>query len=211
MKSIIHKSFFAAVFLVSILFYSFINSETKKTVTDFSLLNVNGKMVSLKDYKDAKGFIVVFTCNHCPFAKLYPDRMNKLNTKYKPLGVPLIAISSTDTMVYEEDTFAKMVKKAKEEKFNFPYLFDGLQTVGQNFGASKTPHAFVIWKENKEWVVKYNGAIDDNGKEPEKAENHFVENAVDALLKGKEVETKETKSLGCQIHYRVTAKAVNNK
>ena len=196
----IHKFFAAAVIFSSIVLCSFIISETKKTVSDFSLLNVNGKMVSLKDYKDAKGFIIVFTCNHCPFAKLYPERMNKLNLKYKPLGVPLIAISSTDTMVYEEDTFAKMVKKSKAEKFNFPYLFDGLQTAGQNFGACKTPHAFIIWKENKEWVIKYNGAIDDNAKEPGKAENHFVETAVDALLKGKEVEVKETKSLGCQIH-----------
>ncbi|MCX6273912.1 MAG: thioredoxin family protein [Bacteroidetes bacterium] len=176
--------------------------EKTTSALDFHLLNVNGKMVSLKDYPSARGFIVVFTCNHCPFAKLYPERMNQLNNRYKPLGVPLIAISSTDTIVYEEDGFKNMVAKATAEKFNFPYLMDGAQTVAKKFGAQKTPHAFVVWKIKGDFVVKYNGAIDDNGAEPEKAKIHYVANAVDALLKGKEVEIKETKSLGCQIHYR---------
>ncbi len=203
MKKLIHKLFVANILiLLSIIIFGFMITEPEKVIKDFSLMNVNGKMVSLKDYKDAKGFIIVFTCNHCPFAKLYPERMNKLNTKYKPLGVPLIAISSTDTMVYEEDVFSKMVKKATNEKFNYPYLFDGLQTAAQNFGASKTPHAFIIWKKNNEWLIKYNGAIDDNGKEPDKVQNKYIEIAVDALLKGKDFEIKETKSIGCAIHYR---------
>ena len=203
MNKTIHKIFIAnSLILLSIILFGFITAEPKKVIKDFSLMNVNGKTVSLKDYKDAKGFIIVFTCNHCPFAKLYPERMNKLNIKYKPLGVPLIAISSTDTMVYEEDVFSKMVKKANIEKFNYPYLFDGLQTVAQNFGANKTPHAFIIWKENNDWVIKYNGAIDDNGKEPDKIQNKYVEISVDELLKGNDFEIKETKSIGCAIHYR---------
>ncbi len=189
------------ILLLSILLFSFADTD-KKVIKDFRLLNVNGKMVSLKDYPKAKGFIIVFTCNHCPFAKLYPERMNKLNTKYTPLGIPLIAISSTDTITYEEDCYKRMVIKAKAEKFNFPYLFDGLQTTGINFGAEKTPHAFIIWKENSEWVIKYKGAIDDNGKEPDKVVNHYAEMAADALLKGNPVPINNTKSLGCQIHYR---------
>jgi peroxiredoxin len=116
--------------------------------------------------------------------------------------VPLIAISSTDTITYEEDTYPKMVKKAQREHFNFPYLFDGDQMVAKHFAAQKTPHAFVIWKEKGQWVVKYNGAIDDNGAEPEKVEYPYVAKAVEALLAGKEVEVKETKSIGCQIHFR---------
>ena len=174
----------------------------KKSVQDFSLMNVDGKMVSLSNYPDAKGFIIIFTCNHCPFAKLYPKRMNELNEKYSKLGVPLIAISSTDTLTYEEDTFALMAQKAKEEAFNFPYLYDNTQIAAKNFKAEKTPHAFVIWKENKEWVVKYNGAIDDNGAEPENVETPYVAKAVEALLNSKEVEIKETKSIGCQIYFR---------
>ncbi|CAK9254275.1 unnamed protein product [Sphagnum jensenii] len=100
------------------------------------------------------------------------------------------------------DAFPKMIDKAKAEKFNYPYLCDGDQKVGKSFSAQKTPHAFVIWKENGKWVVKYSGAIDDNGEEPQNVKEHYVANAVDALLKGKPVLTKETKSIGCQIHYR---------
>ncbi len=173
-----------------------------KVVEGFTLRNIDGRPLSLDAYPDAKGFIVVFTCNHCPFAKLYPERMNALNTKYKPLGLPLIAISSTDTNVFEEDTYPKMVEKAQNEHFNFPYLFDAEQTVAKSFGAQKTPHAYIIWKENGKWAVKYNGAIDDNGAEPTKATKHFVADAADALLNGKAGYVKETKSVGCQINFR---------
>ncbi len=189
------------IFIVALFFMGFL-SGNEKVISDFSLKNVDGKYVSLKNYPDAKGFIIVFTCNHCPFAKLYPPRLNALNDKYGKLGVPLIAISSTDTIIYEEDTYPLMVKKAKQEKFNFPYLFDGEQTVAKSFAAQKTPHAYVMWKENNRWVVKYNGAIDDNGAEPENVENPYVAQAVEALLAGREIEVPETKSIGCQIIFR---------
>lgn len=177
-------------------------SDNLQDVNDFSLKNIDGKMVSLKNYKDAKGFIIVFTCNHCPFAKLYPERLNQLNLKYKALDVPLIAISSTDTIMYVDDTYPKMVKKAKREKFNFPYLFDGDQSVAKNFSAQKTPHAYVVWKENGKWVVKYDGAIDDNGNDPDKVSKHYVADAVDSLLMNKPVALSQTKSIGCQILFR---------
>jgi len=176
--------------------------QSEKFDPNFTLKNVDGRWVSLSDYPKAKGFILVFTCNHCPFAKLYPPRLNALNTKFKPLGVPVLAISSTDTNSYEEDRFSEMVLKAKNERFNFPYLFDGLQDVAKKFKAQKTPHAFVIWKEKGDWMVKYDGAIDDNGAEPTKVRTAFVELAVDQLLKGKPVEISETKSIGCQIYFR---------
>jgi alkyl hydroperoxide reductase subunit AhpC len=145
---------------------------------------------------------VVFTCNHCPFAKLYYHRLNELNTRYKKLGVPLLAISSTDTINYEDDSFEKMVEKAKQEHFNFPYLYDNTQQIAKGFAAQKTPHAFVIWKVDGKWVVKYNGAIDDNGAHEELAKNRYVATAVDELLDNKEVSVKETKSIGCQIGFR---------
>jgi peroxiredoxin len=181
---------------------SFSIKQNKKEIINFRLKNTDGKYISLKDYKEAKGFIIVFTCNHCPFAKLYPQRFNELNTKYEPLGIPLIAISSTDTIMYEEDTFPMMIKKALKEKFNFPYLFDEDQSVAKNFNAQKTPHAFVIWKENEKWIIKYSGAIDDNGAEPKKVKTHFVSNAVEDLLNRREVNESETKSIGCQIYFR---------
>lgn len=174
----------------------------EKTVPDFRLKNVDGRFVSLKNYPEAKGFVIVFTCNHCPFAKLYPPRLNDLASKFGPQGVPLIAISSTDTITYEEDTYGEMVAKAKQEAFKFPYLFDGSQKVAKAYSAQKTPHAFVIWKEKGKWVVKYDGAIDDNGAEPEMVENTYVSDAVEALLAGKAVPLPETKSIGCQIIFR---------
>jgi len=196
------KSLSIILFAFSIICTNAFAQKNNKTLADFKLKNVDGNMVSLIDYPTAKGFIIVFTCNHCPFAKLYPPRLNDLNNKFKPLGVPLIAISSTDTMIYEEDTYPNMVKKANEERFNFPYLFDEMQEVAKKFNAQKTPHAYVIWKENNQWVVKYNGAIDDNGMEPEKVTEAYVSNAVDALLKEKKVLVSETKSIGCQIAFR---------
>lgn len=177
-------------------------SYDNREVSDFRLKNVDGRYVSLKEYPGAKGFIIVFTCNHCPFAKLYPPRLNDLNRKYRHLGVPLLAISSTDTINYEEDTYHKMVAKARKENFNFPYLYDDAQVAARMFSAQKTPHAFVIWKENGKYVIKYSGAIDDNGADPAKVKNQYVAMAVDALLKGQEVPIKETKSIGCQILMR---------
>jgi len=177
-------------------------SQTLKTVSDFRLINIDGNYISLKDYPSAKGFMIVFTSNHCPFAKLYPNRLNELNDKYKPLGVPVIAISSTDTVFFEEDTYDKMVSKSINERFNFPYLYDAKQSVAKDFGAQRTPHAFLIWKERNFWIIRYNGAIDDNGAHPELVQKHYLAESVDALLAGKEVAEKETRSVGCQIYFR---------
>ncbi len=202
MKNIMRFTLSSIGVFLLIISMGFNKPSTENIVKDFSLLNVDGKQLSLSNYPDAKGFIIVFTCNHCPFAALYPQRLNDLNKKYVKLGVPLIAISSTDTVTYEEDSFANMVEKAKNEDFKFPYLYDHTQVVAKDFKADKTPHAFIIWKENGVWVVKYNGAIDDNGYEPKKVTKPFLANAVDALLNNKEITLKETKSLGCQIHFR---------
>ena len=170
-------------------------------IADFSLKNVDNLTISLIQFKNAKGFIVVFTCNHCPFAKLYSERYNDLNKKYLPLGVPLIAINSMDSLVYEEESFEKMQEKAQSEKFNFPYLQDSNQSVGKNFNAEHTPQAYVIWKENDSWVVKYSGSVDDDGEHPKLA-TPFIALAVDDLLQNKTVAKPNTESFGCRIFYR---------
>ena len=204
MKSIKTVAFF--LLLISLYGFSGNNKDPVSlignTVNDFSLRNIDNKNISLNDFKNAKGFIIVFTCNHCPFAKLYLERLNMLNEKYKSLHVPLIAINSTDSLVYEEETFAEMVKNVKEKGFSFPYLQDNTQAVAKNFGAEKTPHAFVIWKENNQWKIKYKGAIDDNGAEPKKVTHAYVEEAVNALLHTKTVAVTETRSIGCAIKFR---------
>jgi peroxiredoxin len=174
----------------------------EKSVADFRLKNVDGHYQALSDYKDAKGFIIVFTCNHCPFARLYPGRLNALYNKYRAAGVPLLAVNSVDTTVFDEDKWADMQVYAKENNVVYPYLYDPYQAVAKSFAASKTPHAFIIWKEQGAWIIKYKGAIDDNGAEPDKVTHKYIEEAVDALLEGKEVATKETASIGCRIKFR---------
>ncbi len=171
-------------------------------VRDFSLKSTNNNMISLNGYKNARGFIVVFTCNHCPFAKLYQERMNAMNKEYSAKGIYLLAISSNDAIAVPEDNFEEMTKRAREQHYNFPYLFDETQEVARAFGAVKTPHAFVIFKENGKWIVKYSGSVDDNGAEPEKVKNAFVKNAVDALLRNEPVPVTSTKSVGCAIKWK---------
>jgi len=185
--------------------FSFSNDNPKSvignTVTDFTLKNTDSQDISLSDFPDVKGFVIVFTCNHCPFAKLYPQRLNELNTKYQALDIPLLAVNSMDTLMYEEEGFEIMQTKSASESFNFPYLQDGSQIVGKDFGAALTPHAYIIWKENDNWVIKYSGAIDDNGQHPELA-TPFIANALDELLQSKPVSKSETQSIGCKIYFR---------
>ena len=166
---------------------------------DFSLKNIDGNMVSLSDYKEAKGFIVTFTCNTCPYAVMYEDRIVELDKKYAKLGYPVIAIMPNNTDVKPDDNLEAMKKRAVEKGFTFPYLIDKDQKIYPKFGATKTPHVFVLEKTSKGNEVKYIGAIDDNYKDATAVTTKYVENAVDALLDGKEVKTTETRAIGCGI------------
>lgn len=188
--------------IIPIIFGFLLNmGDPSKTIQDFSLKNVDNKTISTKAFPDAKGFIIVFICNECPFAKLYSKRLNELSTKYKAMDVPLLAINSMDTLLYEDESFKDMQLKAKDDKFKFPYLHDVDQLVAKNFNAEHTPSAFIIWKEQNRWVIKYKGAIDDNGQKPSIA-TPYVANNVDALLKNLPVILNETLSFGCRIFYR---------
>ncbi|MGV3459845.1 MAG: thioredoxin family protein [Flavobacterium sp.] len=169
------------------------------TATDFALKNVDGKMVSLKDMKDAKGYIVIFTCNHCPYAQAYEDRIIALDKKYKKLGYPVVAINPNNPEKQKDDSFPKMQERAKEKKFSFPYLLDEGQKVYPQYGATKTPHVYILQKTAKGNVVKYIGAIDDNYEDESAVKQRYAEAAVDALLAGKDVAVKETKAIGCSI------------
>ena len=167
--------------------------------TDFSLKNIDNKKVSLKDYKDAKGFIVIFTCNHCPYAQAYEDRIVALDKKYKKLGYPVIAINPNDPIKQKDDSFVNMQLRAKEKGFVFPYLLDEGQKIYPQYGATKTPHVYLLQKSAKGNVVKYIGAIDDNYEDATAVKQKYVENAVNALLGNKEIKVKETKAIGCSI------------
>jgi len=199
------KKHFSKFIIIGFLYVlcSFTLIVKDKQVVDFKLKCANtNKWVSLSNYKNAKGFIVIFTCNKCPMAKFYTQRLNLINDKYKKIGIPVIAINSMDTLAYAEESFKKMQNKVKNEKLNFPYLQDKKQVVGKNFKASVTPQAFVVWKQNNKFVVKYEGSIDDNAGDYFKVKNHFLTDAVDQLLKGNEVAIKNSEPFGCKIFFR---------
>lgn len=166
---------------------------------DFKLKNIDGKMVSLADYKDAKGFIVVFTCNTCPYSVANEDRLNALDAKYKSKGYPVIAINPNNPAVQPGDSFELMKVRAKEKSFSFPYLLDQGQKVYPKYGASKTPHVYILQNEQEGLRVKYIGAIDDSSRNEANVKTKYVEQAVDALLEGKEVSTTTTRAIGCSI------------
>lgn len=168
-------------------------------VEDFKLENVDGTTLSMSSFKDAKGFIITFTCNTCPFSVAYEDRINDLNKKYSNLGYPVIAIMPNNVDIKPGDNMEAMKIRAKEKDFTFPYLIDKKQNVYPIFGATKTPHVYILEKNKAGYVVKYIGAIDDNYKDAKAVKVKYVEQAVDALLAGKDIEVKETKAIGCSI------------
>lgn len=168
-------------------------------VKDFSLKNVDGKMISMGDFKDAKGFILTFTCNTCPYSVAYEDRLIELDKKYASKGYPVIAINPNSPEARPDDSFEKMQVRAKEKGFTFPYMLDVGQKVYPQFGATRTPHMYVIAKTPKGHQVKYIGAIDDNHKDASAVTKRYIEDAVDALLAGEEVKVKTTKAIGCSI------------
>jgi len=167
--------------------------------TDFKLKNVDGKMVSLSDFKSAKGFIVVFTCNHCPYAKKYEDRIIALDKMYKDKGYPVIAINPNDPAVQPQDGFAEMQTRAREKGFTFPYLVDEGQKIYPIYGATKTPHVYILKKENGKNIVKYIGTIDNNYENPNDVSDYYVQDAVNQLLKNQPVKTEKTVAIGCTI------------
>lgn len=167
--------------------------------TDFNLKNVDNSMVSLSNYPDSKGFIVIFTCNHCPYSVAYEDRIIALDKKYKPKGYPVIAINPNNPEISKGDDFESMQVRAEEKGFTFPYLIDEGQQIFPQYGATRTPHVFLLNKENNQLIVEYIGAIDNNFQDASAVTEKYVENAVDALLVGEKPSPNFTKAIGCSI------------
>lgn len=165
----------------------------------FQLKNVDGKMVQLSDYSSEKGVVIIFTCNHCPFSKAYEDRIIAIDKAYKSKGLPVVAINPNDPTIVPEDSYEKMMERAAEKKFTFPYLFDETQQIYKAYGATKTPHVYLLANNGGKFNVVYIGAIDDNAKDENNVKNHYLKNAMDALLKNKPIVLAETKAIGCSI------------
>ncbi len=203
------KHLILSFFLVG--FLSTANSQTGYEVgaeaIDFKLKNasntINGlnEPVSLSDYKNVKGYIVIFTCNHCPYSIAYEDRIINIHNTYALRGYPVIAINPNDPERVPEDSYDNMVKRAVEKKFPFAYLHDTTQEIAKAYGATKTPHVYLLQKKKDKNVVRYIGAIDDTHKaEPT---DTYLCNAIDALLKGELPTKSNAKAFGCTIKWRM--------
>jgi len=174
---------------------------------DFSLPATDGKTYSLKDFASSRVLVIIFTCNHCPTAQAYEERIKKLVTDYKSKGVAIVAISPNDPqavtlgeMGYTDlgDTFEEMKIRAEHRQFNFPYLYDGeTSEISMKYGPQATPHVFVFDQSRK---LRYSGRIDD-GEKPGTAKTHDTRNAIEALLAGKPVPVETTKTFGCSIKW----------
>jgi len=169
---------------------------------NFDLKNIDGKVVSLQDYNDEKGVILIFTCNHCPFAVAYEDRIVSLNNKYSQKGYPVVAIQPNDPGKVPEDSFENMKVRAEEKGFTFPYVWDETQEIASTYGATRTPHVYVLQKSDNGFIVKYIGAIDDNYKSAEHVVKRYLEDAIDALLSDKDPDPNFTKAIGCTIKWK---------
>lgn len=164
----------------------------------FSLKNVDGKTVSLSDYSSQKGLIVVFTCNPCPFAKAYEQRIIDLHNTYVGMGFPVVAINSNNPEVSPEDTFDNMISRAKEKSYPFPYLVDD-QSIFKAYGATRTPHVYLLQNSGSSFKVAYIGAIDDNAMEASAVTKKYLEAAIKAVSSGNKPNPDTTKAIGCTI------------
>ena len=196
------------VLCLSVVFSAFKTTVTQNTQSGYTigseaapikLRNVDGRTVSYSDYPEALGFIVIFTCNTCPYAVASEERMVQLDKEFSPKGYPVIAINPNNPELQPDDTFELMQQKAKQAGFTFPYLYDESQTVYAIYGAKKTPHVYLLEKVNDKRIVRYIGAIDDNVRNGNAVKQRFLANAVYELLDGKEVTLKETKAIGCSV------------
>ncbi|MBC6989814.1 thioredoxin family protein [Hymenobacter sp. BT491] len=169
---------------------------------DFKLKNVDGKLVSLADNKAAKGFIVVFTCNTCPYAQAYENRIIQLHRQFAPKGYPVVAINANDPVASPGDSFAAMQARARSHTYPFPYLQDETQQVAKTYGATRTPHLYVLTRQGTDLVVSYIGAIDDNSEDAKLVKTKYVENALNDILAGKPAMPNTTRAIGCSIKWK---------
>jgi peroxiredoxin len=171
-------------------------------VDDFTLKNIDGTMISLSSYTKNDGVVIVFTCNHCPYSKLYEDRIVALDASMKKKKYSVLAINPNDPIAYPDDSFENMIVRAKEKKFTFPYVIDETQEIAKKFGATRTPHFYILKKVNNSFEIAYIGALDDNAQEPDSVTVNYVEKAVDAIQEGDKVEPASTKAIGCSIKWK---------
>ncbi len=168
------------------------------------LANVDGGSITLAESRGKKGTLVVFTCNHCPWAQAWEGRIIELGNAYAKKGFGVVAINSNDPAAYPEDDFPVMKQRAKERGMAFPYVVDATSDLARAFGATHTPEAYVFDKDGR---LVYHGGVDDNAKQPDQVTARWLYDALEAVSAGKPVALKETKAMGCSIKLRSKAAA----
>lgn len=199
------------ILLIMLAFSAFLSQAQNATLKagdtapDFKLKNVDGKEVSFASFPKAKGYIVVFTCNTCPYAIGYEQRIIDLDNKFRPQGYPVIAINPNDPEASNADTYEKMQELAKSKKYPFPYLFDAGQKITDQYGAKRTPHLFIVSKTAKGNVVEYVGAIDNDPEGNNAQKTKYAEDVIAALKNNQKPAITQTKEIGCTVKRKAKA------
>ncbi len=165
----------------------------------FTLPGVDGEAYSLSNYQDKATVAVVFTCNHCPYARAWEDRIVSIQNDYADRGVQVLAINANDAEKYPDDGFQQMQQRAEEKSFSFPYLHDESQEVAAAYGAERTPEVFLFDRDRK---LAYHGAVDDNYDDPNDVHNYYLREAVEAVLSEEEPSISHTSPVGCTIKWK---------
>jgi peroxiredoxin len=168
------------------------------TAPTFDLPGVDGNDHSLDDYADADVLVLIQSCNHCPYVQAWEDRMIAIARDYAGRGVRVVAISSNDAETYPEDSFEEMRRRAESRGFTFDYLYDEPQEVARALGSERTPEVFVFDRERK---LVYHGAIDDS-RDDRAVTQHYLRDALDALLAGEEPSVADTPAVGCSMKWK---------
>ena len=171
-------------------------------VDDFKLQNVDGKMIALSNYKNKKGCILIFSCNTCPWVKLYESRIIALHNKFDVEGYPVLTVNSNDSKKSPGDSFEQMKLRSKRMGYTFPYLWDQNQKIAIAFAATNTPQVFLLNNVDGKFRLEYVGAIDDNPRDSESVQINFVEQVIEALVDNREIEIKKAKAIGCTIIWK---------
>jgi glutathione peroxidase-family protein len=171
-------------------------------VTDFKLKNIDGLPISLSNYRDRKGLIVVFTSNQCPFSKAYEERLILLDRKFATQGYPVLAVMANDQEAYNEDSFENMKARAQIKNYSYPYAMDETQSMARAFGATRLPEVYVLKQKAGQFILEYEGAIDDNPQDAGSVQRRYTDEAVSSLIADRPVQSPITKPIGCGIKWK---------
>ena len=171
-------------------------------VADFRLKSVDGRTISLADYRNQKGIILAFMSNHCPFAKAYENRLIALDRKFATQGYSVLAVMPNDPAAYEEDSFDNMKARVQSKGFTFPYTIDETQATARAFGATRTPELYVLKQTSGQFILEYMGSLDDSPQDETSVQRRYVDDAVSSLIAGRPVQSPITKPIGCAIKWK---------